>query len=81
MLEIENDSSQAIELYWVDYKGVEVEYKKIAPNTTYTQQTYFSHVWHFRDQQGNLILEYVATRADSQKIVFAANNTISTPTP
>jgi hypothetical protein len=80
-LEITNDSSVTLKVFWVDQDGNEKPYGDIASGKTFTQGTYSTDAWRVKDAAGNLLLEYVMTEKTTQTIVFAANSTVSTPAP
>jgi hypothetical protein len=55
-----NNSSGAVEFFWVDSNSQEVSYGTAAAGETVNMGTFAGHVWHIRDAQGNLIQEYTA---------------------
>lgn len=43
-----NDINSSVRLYWVNYSGRLVYYKKISPGRSYRQYTYVGHKWKLR---------------------------------
>jgi hypothetical protein len=60
-----NNSSDAVELVWVDYAGVEKPFAKIERGAFRAQQTLHGHLWRFK-QNGSVIGFYLATNDASQ---------------
>jgi hypothetical protein len=48
----QNLSNEAISIYWLDYTGNRVFYRRINGGGSYTQQTYISHPWMLVDANG-----------------------------
>ncbi len=49
-----NDTSAPVVVVWVDFEGREQPYYVLQPGTSYTQSTYPTHQWRFK--QGELVL-------------------------
>lgn len=43
-----NGTSAAVEVFWVDNEGQEQPYYVIQAGTSYTQRTYPTHLWRFK---------------------------------
>lgn len=41
----DNQSSDRLTLYWIDYEGKRQKYATIKPRTTFTQSTFITHPW------------------------------------
>jgi hypothetical protein len=48
-----NRSKQPVKVYWLDYHGQRVLYKKLKPSESYTQDTYMTHPWLITDLYDN----------------------------
>lgn len=48
-----NRSRQPVKVYWLDYKGQRVFYKKLQASESYTQDTYVTHPWLVTDLHDN----------------------------
>jgi hypothetical protein len=48
-----NRSKQPVKVYWLDYRGQRVLYKKLKPSESYTQDTYMTHPWLITDLYDN----------------------------
>lgn len=54
-LTFENATGGEISLYWLDYQGQRVLYKKLPAGQTYLQGTFVTHPWLLTDAQGACI--------------------------
>lgn len=50
-----NRTGGRVDVYWVDFEGRETSYGVIEPGAEWTQQTFATHLWRFR-QGGSLML-------------------------
>jgi hypothetical protein len=46
----ENRSQRTIVVYWIDYLGNEVFYRRLVPGQSYDQATYVTHPWRIREE-------------------------------
>jgi len=46
----ENRSQRTIVVYWIDYSGKEILYRRLVPGQSYDQPTYVSHPWRIREE-------------------------------
>ena len=51
-INIENDTSYSLDLYWINFEGEAVYYNTVHPGETLSQDTYFDHVWFVSYQKG-----------------------------
>jgi von Hippel-Lindau disease tumor supressor len=56
-----NRSKQPVKVYWLDYRGQRVFYKKLKPSESYTQDTYMTHPWLITDLHDNAWDVYMPT--------------------
>jgi hypothetical protein len=54
-----NNTTGAVDIYWVDYNCQERFYKTLAAGAAYTQQTYLTHVWRVKKQSNGAVLKQV----------------------
>ena len=47
-----NQSSQPVDIYWIDFGGIRQLYKTLEAGGSYTQQTYLTHPWLVTDTSG-----------------------------
>jgi VHL beta domain len=57
-----NDSSRAIETYWIDFGGNPIFYASIGSGETLVQPTYLTHPWIIVDRTGQCIGTYMPKR-------------------
>jgi hypothetical protein len=56
-------------VYWIDFAGREIEYNRLAPGDSYTQQTYLGHIWRIRNlDDASLLEQFVAKRSKKNSI-------------
>jgi len=66
-LVIQNSSTRAIKVYWVNDSGAEILYQSLAPRQSYEQPTYVNHRWCIRDaDSGSEIAGFLPTQAISR---------------
>eukprot|EP01119_Soliformovum_irregulare_P024750 TRINITY_DN8950_c0_g1_i2.p1 TRINITY_DN8950_c0_g1~~TRINITY_DN8950_c0_g1_i2.p1 ORF type:complete len:243 (-),score=36.43 TRINITY_DN8950_c0_g1_i2:78-806(-) len=63
-----NESKDNVEIFWVDYNGVEVMYGTLTPNTSYIQPTYLTHPWIIR-RNGEAILYTIGVPSRQRKVI------------
>lgn len=61
----QNHTAAAVDIFWVDFDGVEQNYGVLEPGWEWEQETFAGHLWRFR-QNGQLLGAYVAGR-DAQQ--------------
>lgn len=62
----QNHTPAAVDVFWVDFDGVEQNYGAMEPGWEWEQETFPGHLWRFR-QNGQLLGSYAAGR-DAQQI-------------
>jgi VHL beta domain len=73
-----NQSSQTLDVYWLDYSGNAVYYFTLNPGAWQAQQTYAQQPWKVLDQDG-VCRGYVI--AESQRIIYTIFNDRPPPRP
>jgi VHL beta domain len=71
-LSVANYLSEEITAYWIDYKGQEIQYGKIAPKATLTQSTFETHPWVFK-LNGSEYMRYRADSRPKQQVLLGLN--------
>jgi hypothetical protein len=66
-----NRSKQPLKVYWLDYNGERVLYKKLKPSESYTQDTYMTHPWLITDLYDNAWDVYMPTVQPRTVIITA----------
>jgi tetratricopeptide (TPR) repeat protein len=66
-----NRSKQGVKVYWLDYSGERVLYRKLKDSESYTQDTYMTHPWLITDLRDNLWQIYMPTLQPRTVIVTA----------
>jgi len=66
--------TQAVDLYWIDYKGKRVFYAKVKPGARMKQQTYRSHPWIITNQQGRCLDGLVAGQGNNRLVYNGDKN-------
>lgn len=56
-----NSADAAVTVYWLDFKGERVEYKKLEPGGTHTQQTFVTHPWLIANEADQCLGIYTPT--------------------
>ncbi len=60
-LAVPNLTSQNLSVYWKDYQCVEQLVSVVEPNRAFYQTTYDGHEWIFRDPNGQIVEQFVAS--------------------
>ena len=56
-----NNGYRVVDVWWVDYDGREVFYRKLVPGESYRQETHATHPWVVRDTEtGEPLLFHIA---------------------
>ena len=66
-----NHSKQEVKVYWLDYSGQRVFYKKLKASESYTQDTYMTHPWLITDLHDNAWDVYMPTVQPRTVIITA----------
>ena len=69
-LEIVNLSGATLEVFWVNFAGLELHYGTLMDGDSYMQGTYATHPWRFRTLAGELLETYVATTDANQTVTI-----------
>lgn len=64
-----NALSKDVEVFWVDFDGVEKPYKYIRPNGKWVINTGEGQIWRFKSG-GKTVVEYTATGAERQSLTI-----------
>ncbi len=51
-----------VQIYWINYQGKRVLYRKLAPGDSYRQQSFFTHVWLATNRDGNCVGLFLVDR-------------------
>jgi hypothetical protein len=70
----ENQSSEAVDIKWIDYNGRQNLYKSLASGGTYVQQTYVTHAWLVTGQNGACRIAFSAAGPSLVIIGATANS-------
>jgi len=75
MVEVVNKAkTQAVNLYWIDYKGKQVFYAKVPAGGRFKQQTYRSHPWIITNQKGRCLDGLVAGQGNNRLVYNGDKN-------
>ena len=75
-----NDIDVPITIYWIDYKGKEVEKKtKLPPQEVYSTHTYFTHHWIFRKSDSEDKGKLLADANAIQNLIFEGEKFLAVP--
>jgi len=66
--------TQAVSLYWIDYKGNRVFYAKVKPGARMKQQTYRTHPWIITNQKGRCLDGLVAGQGNNRLVYNGDKN-------
>eukprot|EP01099_Mayorella_cantabrigiensis_P008267 TRINITY_DN7672_c0_g1_i1.p1 TRINITY_DN7672_c0_g1~~TRINITY_DN7672_c0_g1_i1.p1 ORF type:complete len:123 (-),score=15.14 TRINITY_DN7672_c0_g1_i1:89-433(-) len=82
-----NDCSRTCSVFWLDFSGREVFYKRLKPGEQYRQQTYLSHPWvaHADPSTEFLLLNqkrvFLPTRNEGMVLITDSEDTSRGPSP
>jgi len=68
---VTNQTDKKLQVYWVDYKGVETKYWSLTPGKTTSQQTFVTHPWKLRNSEDNTLVAWFVikeTDCDDQEM-------------
>eukprot|EP01023_Acetabularia_acetabulum_P009158 TRINITY_DN14050_c3_g1_i1.p1 TRINITY_DN14050_c3_g1~~TRINITY_DN14050_c3_g1_i1.p1 ORF type:complete len:335 (+),score=47.31 TRINITY_DN14050_c3_g1_i1:2-1006(+) len=82
VLTIQNDTTDTLKAYWLNYDGDLEYYSEISPGQEWTVDTYESHPWRFVDEQNDIVVkEYIAQSGEqflkidsTQNLQLSANS-------
>ncbi|GFR50145.1 hypothetical protein Agub_g12304 [Astrephomene gubernaculifera] len=57
-LVVANRSGKSVQLVWLSYDGTEQVYNVLENGQDTQQDTYSTHVWELRDEEGGRIIQY-----------------------
>lgn len=77
---IQNNASFDVNIFWVDFEGLELLYYTAAPGDVIEQGTYSTHAWRVRDLDGKLIQDYISTE-DTEQILDITGSGPAAPAP
>lgn len=60
-LVIENNTALDVDVFWIDFDGLERPYYNLGPGDVVEQGTYATHIWRVRDLDGNIVMDYTVT--------------------
>lgn len=61
-IDFRNNSSQPVQIFWLNYSGEREKYSDLQSNKSYTQQTYLSHPWMVTNQLDECLKIYFPTK-------------------
>ena len=67
-----NQTGKTVSVYWLNYSGKRVFYKKLLPGKRYSQPTYLTHPWLVLDPSGKCVA-YLVTNSQLQTLVIRAS--------
>jgi M6 family metalloprotease-like protein len=76
-LMIENKSNASIQVFWLDFDGVEQLNDQVSPDSTFTSETFSTHAWRLRDEAGKELATIIDTAQRYQLYVIASDRSIS----
>lgn len=65
----DNQTSNEVELFWVDTTGRRQSYGKLRPGKERDQHTFAGHIWEAFDNKGNIIAAFQATENTNRAII------------
>jgi VHL beta domain len=68
-VDFENQSGQAVKIFWITYKGERQLFKELASAQSYRQQTYLAHPWVIADS-ADKCLQVFTPGSPSAKVVI-----------
>ncbi|MCY4568054.1 MAG: hypothetical protein OXD49_07040 [Candidatus Poribacteria bacterium] len=71
-----NGTKSEITYHWVDYKGNEESYGKIAPGTFVNHHTYAGHVWLIKDVTGRNLTVFRAVEKTGRALVSRVSSNV-----
>ena len=66
-----NQTGKTVSVYWLNYSGKRVFYKKLLAGKRYSQPTYLTHPWLVLDPSGKCVA-YLVTNSQLQTLVIRA---------
>lgn len=63
-IRIGNDSSNVVEIYWIDFNGKRKLYDTVSPGDDFNATTYRGHPWVVTDEDGNCLTLITPNRSD-----------------
>lgn len=82
ILTFQNHTPAPVDIFWVDFEGVEQHYGAIEPGREWEQETFPGHLWRFR--QNGQLLGFYAVERDAQQtyaISFDKERSLGSDTP
>lgn len=64
-----NRLNHAVEINWVDYNGARKSYGIIAPGAVHMRETFVSHPFIISGENGNDLMEFIATKGNSLAVI------------
>lgn len=65
-LVIENNTELDVDVFWIDFDGLERPYFNLAPGDVVEQGTYSTHIWRVRDLDGSIVMDYTVAEEPRQ---------------
>ena len=79
-VQFRNELNVPITIFWIDYKGKEVQKKsKVQPGDSYTTHSFFTHPWVFRKSEGEENEKLLAEGNNIRGTVFEGEKFIAIP--
>jgi alpha-glucosidase len=73
MVRFDNDTSEPLSLYWLDFSGQRKSYGKVGPKSKRAMETYVTHAWLVVDDQGRAVALVVAQPEDGVAVITDAD--------
>lgn len=73
---LENNSTETLHLYWINYDGELVLYETLAPGDSAVQPTFEGHNWVLYDAASGQPLQYLGNPADGATITYVPDNNL-----
>lgn len=70
-LKFVNKTSEAVDIFWLDFEGRRQRYGSIEPGEIFVQPTYATHPWVLADKKGSALAIFVATSKPASGILRA----------
>lgn len=67
-LVFDNQTQDTFEVYWMDYDGAFFYFGVLEAGSSFEIGTYLTHPWVLFDEEGNVVLKYIATNMPEQVV-------------
>jgi M6 family metalloprotease-like protein len=73
---ITNRSSEPVDVFWVDFDGIESPFIQLAASQSETIPTYSTHAWRIYDSVGKMLGEFITTDEPQQAYEITAEKVV-----